>query len=1060
MSDTIKIADLQEVSRTDYIKSLRHEVTEVRIIRKNPYYVYPNGRREWKGQMLSGYFNDQVALEKAIAPYLEDDDTEGIFVTVQECDPRLMARSPNQLKDARKDDATKNKDIINWCIFPIDVDFSNKPSGISATKEELKELLDIADDIQGWLKERGIPSYRALSGNGYHILIYLEKEAVTEANTVLVKSLADQIVAYWDIDSTVYNPARIFKLYGTYARKGSNFEGRQHRMARLRLPKLDQIECVTLDKLAEVIQADLPAVEEQQNNQKNSAKPQDGTKRFHGDTKEEWRDYAINVLDIKDVTEWKSRGSYHLAHCECPLCERTTVNAHITYTKTGKPGLRCHSNSCSGKSLEDLYQMKGILKSREQPQVVSSKKKDPNKRDLRLHMSEEELKNIADKFVTEHLDPLYAKLPDITQDELTEFCIIWNSKLTEDQRVELQMDKEQQKKINAVRFATPIYVDDQNRPVVYVNQYNDELLKLQPVAENIVCDQVLEGLTKKKELNLYIRGDRLGRVIPVDGGIYKWDPVPEKGASRLIAEGCAVVQYSENPKTAELTSEPIVPTPRWICEGIMSYGDYAQLRTLKAIYTYPYVYNNQLVTDHGYHKKSKIYIPEGASLDIIRPASSEEAVSILRELLSGFRFKEEADFENAIALALTPIIRPNIPAGCPLFCITAPSHGSGKSFLCQTVWSILQGSAPAVTDLENNTEMEKKLFSVISDAMPYVLFDNVDSNKPLDSGLLASFVTEPRRQARLFYTQKTTTIENFTIACYTGTSTEASMELIDRMVQIRLEAPKDRNAKIHYKFDPIVDRIQKEQAKYLGALIFMVEKWVNEGCERIDGTVDDSDQVHRQRHWSSQIHGILKTNGLGTSFLGNDADMRKDSSPEDMEMSRFLKEIVWQLGPDIAMEEWRTKDVFHFASYHDDDKVDPNFTGQRNMLSRWITDNHEEKRRPAVGRLLNKFKDKPFGGWIIQKVKPEEMKKREAGAAFRLVDNGGLAVYHKEKEKLQQEQQAHDLKKTMKESSDQVERVEETDEERKAIMDEREAIMNEGWDEDKPEDEDDPGWSF
>ena len=354
-----------------YVLSLRHEVTEVRIIRKNPYLIHQNGRREWSGRMISGYFNNAQMLEKAITPYLNDTDTEGIYVTLQECDSRLLARSANELKSVHKDDTTKDKDIVYWRFFPIDIDDPTRPSGISATIEEIKLARNRAIGIQEWFEQRSIPTIRAFSGNGYHVLIYLQAERVTEENTVLFKELGDRVNEYWKSDATIYNPARIFKLYGTYARKGSNTENRQHRCSRIKLPvDLSDIKIVTLDQLANVIQDELPLPETATEPLivRNSSS-QSNSKRFHGNTKEEWRTYAIEVLGIEDVSEWKGRGSYQLAHCTCPFCERTTVNAHITYNQNGAPGLRCHSNTCSGKSLEDLYQMKGIQRSESKPYV-------------------------------------------------------------------------------------------------------------------------------------------------------------------------------------------------------------------------------------------------------------------------------------------------------------------------------------------------------------------------------------------------------------------------------------------------------------------------------------------------------------------------------------------------------------------------------------------------------------------------------------------------------------------------------------------------------------------
>ena len=642
----------------------------------------------------------------------------------------------------------------------------------------------------------------------------------------------------------------------------------------------------------------------------------------------------------------------------------------------------------------------------------------------------EEVENIPNQFIEEHVNPLYQKLPDITQNELTAFRNLWRNKLIDEEREIINLTHEKQ--VNAIRFATAIYEDVRNRHVVYINKYNEELYQLEPIDEDLVCKEVIKGLSGSDDINLFVRGNRLGKVIPDTEGQYKWDAVLREGMGVLISEGCAVVQYTENTKTKELKAELQVPTPKWIREGVISLQDYSKLQPLCAIYTYPYVYKGKLITETGWNADSQIYVPDDSSIELSYPDSSEEAVEILRELLSGFRFKEESDFENAIALALTPIIRPNIPDAPPLFCITAPSHGSGKSFLCRTLWSMLQGTTPGVTDLESNADMENKLFSVISDALPYVLFDNVSSEKKLDSGLLASFVTEPKRMNRIFYTQKTATVENFAITCYTGTSTEASMELVSRICQIRLKPPPSRAAKIYYKFDPIVDCIQKDRGKYLGALMFMVQKWVDNGCMQIDRAADeDSEQVHRQRHWASQMHGLLNINGLGEHFLANDAQMRIDSSPEEVEMGRFLNEIVRELTPEVAMKGWRSKDIFQLASYYDVEENNEPY----NLLSRWIDPkkySSEHARKAEVGRVLARFRDKPFSGWILEKVGVQQ-----GSTVFRLVDNGGLAAYNEALGLSEQEQQQADLQKPVEQLDESVTRIDSIeDEERKAMMEE------------------------
>ena len=360
-------------SREHYVNSLGHSVTEVRIIRKKPHLVKENGRREWHGRMMSGYFDNSAAIEKAIEPYLEDPDTEGIYLTIQSIDERLFARSANELRDVREDDTTKDKDIVYWNVFPIDIDDPDRPTKISATDDEILLSKETTLEIQNWFFERGISSYRAMSSNGWHILIYLEPEKTTEENIILVKELGDRVADYWGTDGTVYNPARIFKLYGTVSRKGSHTADRKHRLSRIKLPEnLNEIQKVSLDELRKVIEKELELPESnnrEESNVKSSVKRKYSAniskeKRFHGDSRDEWETYAEKILGITGIGKWVNRSGYELAKLDsCPFCGRESVNAHITYSSKGAPGIKCHSNSCRGKNLQTLYEDKGISKS-------------------------------------------------------------------------------------------------------------------------------------------------------------------------------------------------------------------------------------------------------------------------------------------------------------------------------------------------------------------------------------------------------------------------------------------------------------------------------------------------------------------------------------------------------------------------------------------------------------------------------------------------------------------------------------------------------------------------
>ena len=82
---------------------------------------------------------------------------------------------------------------------------------------------------------------RAISGNGGHLLYPLIPERPAAKYAPAIKAILEQISEEFstpavNIDTKVFNPARIWKLYGTTAKKGDalpagpNREARPHRM--------------------------------------------------------------------------------------------------------------------------------------------------------------------------------------------------------------------------------------------------------------------------------------------------------------------------------------------------------------------------------------------------------------------------------------------------------------------------------------------------------------------------------------------------------------------------------------------------------------------------------------------------------------------------------------------------------------------------------------------------------------------------------------------------------------------------------------------------------------
>jgi hypothetical protein len=179
----------------------------------------------------SGYFN---SLERAAQALARWDGVATIYVTANPVDPTLLARANNRLVEFVQE-TTKDRDIVRRAWFLGDLDAVPKP-GISATNAEVAAALARRDDLVGFLLELGFPApVRAMSGNGAHVLwpVDFPNDAATttlceQALKALGARFSDQVVR---VDESVFNAARVWKVYGTLAVKGDPMPDRPHRRA-------------------------------------------------------------------------------------------------------------------------------------------------------------------------------------------------------------------------------------------------------------------------------------------------------------------------------------------------------------------------------------------------------------------------------------------------------------------------------------------------------------------------------------------------------------------------------------------------------------------------------------------------------------------------------------------------------------------------------------------------------------------------------------------------------------------------------------------------------------
>jgi hypothetical protein len=221
-----------------FIKPNTGEICEIRALGCS------RTSRYWDGYAkgtVHGYFDSHQQFCECLANLNKAADHHSginIYMNLQVINPSLINRACNRLVAAKA--ATTDKDVIAYRWLPVDLD-PVRVAEISSSDEELDRARQLSEKISSALAGKWPSPIKAVSGNGYHLLYPLsDLPAQDKKNQQYVKGILEQLSAkfsndYVKVDTALYNPARIIKLYGTKACKGDsvppgpNRVGRPHR---------------------------------------------------------------------------------------------------------------------------------------------------------------------------------------------------------------------------------------------------------------------------------------------------------------------------------------------------------------------------------------------------------------------------------------------------------------------------------------------------------------------------------------------------------------------------------------------------------------------------------------------------------------------------------------------------------------------------------------------------------------------------------------------------------------------------------------------------------------
>lgn len=291
---------------------------------------------------FSGYYKDREQLVNDLAQY---DDLTWYFVMNdidEACYSREQHERITQMSKSSKTTGDKEITSIRWLLVDAD---PVRPSGVGSTDAEKKKALDTIGKVFNYLRGVGFSEPVVCdSGNGYHLMYNVCLETADSAEVKKFLLALDMLFtdAAVSVDTSVYNPARITKVYGTIAKKGANTKERPHRVSKiLRVPQEINPTSVSLIRKVGSI---LPEPE----------KPT----------------YSNGYRDRFDIDEFIHKhnlpvhsdttvGGIRKINLECcPFDENHKApDAALFVMGSGAIGFHCFHNSCQDKSWRDVRRL-------------------------------------------------------------------------------------------------------------------------------------------------------------------------------------------------------------------------------------------------------------------------------------------------------------------------------------------------------------------------------------------------------------------------------------------------------------------------------------------------------------------------------------------------------------------------------------------------------------------------------------------------------------------------------------------------------------------------------
>lgn len=291
----------------------------------------------------SGYYRNIENIIRDIEPLSERPNMQMYFVMNKISDDCYERPQCERMIEKPKNTTTdQNIEGRKWIMLDFDTE---RAAGVGGTDEQWQEARAVALKVYEFLKAQGF--YDPIvthSGNGVHIYIRVNLANNDDNKKLIERFLHAMSMMFSDekvkIDLAVANAARITKLVGTMAKKGTNTANRPWRMSKyLHIPaEIKPNDKAYIEKIANMYPEERPAPSKENNY---------GQSRF---------DLVgfLNKHNLKYREAATPDGIRYILQ-ECPFdAQHKDPDSMVFQHNNGAVAFFCYHNSCSSYTWKDF----------------------------------------------------------------------------------------------------------------------------------------------------------------------------------------------------------------------------------------------------------------------------------------------------------------------------------------------------------------------------------------------------------------------------------------------------------------------------------------------------------------------------------------------------------------------------------------------------------------------------------------------------------------------------------------------------------------------------------